>query len=122
MAATAPPLLALIAAAALIIIASTAEAIGDHHHHHMGWIAAVRRPGCDASIGGCLEVGEEEEFAMDSEINRRILATRSYISYGSLKRDSVPCSRRGASYYNCRPGAQANPYSRGCSRITRCRG
>ncbi|KAK1277743.1 Rapid alkalinization factor [Acorus gramineus] len=120
MAATAPPLLALIAAA-LIIIASTAEATGDHYHH-MGWIAAVRRPACDASIGGCLEVGEDEEFAMDSEINRRILATGSYISYRSLKRDSVPCSRRGASYYNCRPGAQANPYSRGCSRITRCRG
>ncbi|KHN02967.1 hypothetical protein glysoja_004387 [Glycine soja] len=58
---------------------------------------------------------------MESESNRRILAGRSYISYGALRRNTVPCSRRGASYYNCRPGAQANPYSRGCSAITRCR-
>ncbi|KGN47180.1 protein RALF-like 33 [Cucumis sativus] len=61
------------------------------------------------------------EFQMDSEINRRILATTRYISYGALRRNNVPCSRRGASYYNCRPGAQANPYTRGCSAITRCR-
>ncbi|KAK7397182.1 hypothetical protein VNO78_18349 [Psophocarpus tetragonolobus] len=63
----------------------------------------------------------EEEFLMDSEITRRILATSKYISYGALQRNTVPCSRRGASYYNCQPGAQANPYSRGCNAITRCR-
>ena len=45
-----------------------------------------------------------------------------YISYLALSRDSVPCSQRGASYYNCQPGAEANPYSRGCSAITQCRG
>ena len=45
-----------------------------------------------------------------------------YISYLALFRDSVPCSQRGASYYNCQPGAEANPYSRGCSAITQCRG
>ncbi|KAJ1292357.1 hypothetical protein BS78_02G385900 [Paspalum vaginatum] len=45
-----------------------------------------------------------------------------FISYAALSRDSVPCSQRGASYYNCRPGAEANPYSRGCSAITQCRG
>ncbi|KDP27792.1 hypothetical protein JCGZ_18872 [Jatropha curcas] len=80
--------------------------------------------GCRGSIAECLINGDEDfetEFAMDSEINRRILATRTYISYGALRRNSVPCSRRGASYYNCRAGAQANPYSRGCNRITRCR-
>ncbi|KAG0530832.1 hypothetical protein BDA96_05G221100 [Sorghum bicolor] len=38
------------------------------------------------------------------------------------QRDSVPCSRRGASYYNCRPGALANPYRRACSRIKNCHG
>ncbi|XP_020213312.1 rapid alkalinization factor [Cajanus cajan] len=63
----------------------------------------------------------EDEFQLDSEINRRILATTKYISYGALQRNTVPCSRRGASYYNCQPGAQANPYSRGCTAITRCR-
>ncbi|CAI0551176.1 unnamed protein product [Linum tenue] len=63
-----------------------------------------------------------EEFAMDSEISRRVLQSSGrYISYGALQRNTVPCSRRGASYYNCRAGAQANPYSRGCSAITRCR-
>jgi Rapid ALkalinization Factor (RALF) len=55
------------------------------------------------------------------EHTRRVLANSRYISYGALRRDSVPCSYRGASYYNCRPGAHANPYARGCSAITRCR-
>ncbi|KAG5240905.1 hypothetical protein OIU76_014421 [Salix suchowensis] len=73
---------------------------------------------CRGSIAECLM---DEEFGMDTESNRRILATSRYISYGALRRNTVPCSRRGASYYNCRPGAQANPYTRGCNRITRCR-
>ncbi|KAJ4722189.1 Rapid alkalinization factor [Melia azedarach] len=79
---------------------------------------------CRGSIAECMAVDDEDfdlEFAMDSEINRRILAGRRYISYGALRRNTVPCSRRGASYYNCRAGGQANPYSRGCSAITRCR-
>uniref|UniRef100_A0ACD5YBU3 Uncharacterized protein n=1 Tax=Avena sativa TaxID=4498 RepID=A0ACD5YBU3_AVESA len=46
----------------------------------------------------------------------------SYISYGALYADTVPCSVQGASYYNCQPGAEAYPYERGCSRITLCRG
>ncbi|KAK7363581.1 hypothetical protein VNO77_05728 [Canavalia gladiata] len=82
------------------------------------------KSGCRGSIAECsLLAGDEDdtEFLMDSEINRRILAGRRYISYGALRRNTVPCSRRGASYYNCRPGAQANPYRRGCSAITRCR-
>ncbi|XP_019175309.1 PREDICTED: rapid alkalinization factor-like [Ipomoea nil] len=75
---------------------------------------------CDGSVGECLS---DDEFELDSESNRRILAYRQrYISYGALSRNRVPCSRRGASYYNCRPGAPANPYRRGCSAITRCRG
>uniref|UniRef100_A0A5B7ASX4 Rapid alkalinization factor-like n=1 Tax=Davidia involucrata TaxID=16924 RepID=A0A5B7ASX4_DAVIN len=92
--------------------AAAAAASGDHQ---LGWIPTST---CRGSIAECLA---GNEFEMDSEINRRILATRRYISYGALSRNSVPCSRRGASYYNCRPGAQANPYSRGCSTITRCR-
>ncbi|WCJ23501.1 ralf-like 33 [Euphorbia peplus] len=83
-------------------------------------------PTCRGSIAECLISGADsdlgmEEFAMDSDINRRMLAATRYISYGALRRNTVPCSRRGASYYNCRPGAQANPYTRGCNRITRCR-
>ncbi|RBQ64535.1 hypothetical protein FVER14953_11810 [Fusarium verticillioides] len=44
------------------------------------------------------------------------------ISYGALRHDNVPCSVRGASAANCHPGAEANPYNRGCSAIEKCRG
>ncbi|KAK9735460.1 hypothetical protein RND81_04G206800 [Saponaria officinalis] len=73
---------------------------------------------CEGTIEECV-VGYDDE--LDSEEHRRMLAQTSYISYGALNRNRVPCSRRGASYYNCRPGAQANPYRRGCSYISRCR-
>lgn len=90
---------------------SAVDASGDHHLN-LGWLPT-----------GSSLVGEEEEgeFELDSETNRRILATSNYISYGALQRNTVPCSRRGASYYNCQNGGQANPYNRGCSTITRCR-
>ncbi|XP_050220910.1 rapid alkalinization factor [Mercurialis annua] len=103
----------------LLITESTVEASGDN----LGWISALRSSSsssCKGSIAECL-ASNGEEFELDSEINRRILATSNYISYGALQKNSVPCSRRGASYYNCKPGAQANPYNRGCSTITRCR-
>ncbi|XP_022743207.1 rapid alkalinization factor-like isoform X2 [Durio zibethinus] len=93
----------------------TIDASGDHHQPILGWIPTNGSP-CKGSIAECLA---GEEFELDSEISRRILATTKYISYGALQRNTVPCSRRGASYYNCQPGAQANPYNRGCSRITR---
>nr|GMD68930.1 rapid alkalinization factor [Ipomoea batatas] len=80
---------------------------------------AAEGGGCQGSIAECMASGEE--FEMDTESNRRILATSNYISYGALQRGNTPCSRRGSSYYNCQPGAQANPYTRGCSAITRCR-
>ncbi|KAH1138342.1 hypothetical protein GYH30_028066 [Glycine max] len=61
---------------------------------------------CKGSIAECLG---GEEYELDSEINRRILATNKYISYGALQRNTVPCSRRGASYYNCRPRGPGQP-------------
>ncbi|XP_051212229.1 uncharacterized protein [Lolium perenne] len=45
-----------------------------------------------------------------------------YISYGALSANTVPCSERGLSYYNCQPGGEVNPYTRGCSAIALCRG
>ncbi|KAF7186221.1 Protein RALF-like 33 [Pseudocercospora fuligena] len=57
-----------------------------------------------------------------TKIEARDAANNKYISYKALQRDTVPCSRRGASYYNCKPGAQANPYTRGCNKATKCRG
>ena len=69
---------------------------------------------CDGEIGECTA-------EMDSESNRRVLVmNRGFISYETLKRDLVPCSRPGASYYNCRAAGEANPYHRGCEVITAC--
>lgn len=108
-----------------LLLLAAAAVSGAHHGHSsvadaaLGWISGGGKSECRGTIAECLGAGEE--FDLDSESSRRILAGRRYISYAALRRDSVPCSRRGASYYNCRPGAQANPYRRGCSAITRCR-
>ncbi|XWS15754.1 hypothetical protein CRYUN_Cryun34aG0029100 [Craigia yunnanensis] len=74
-------------------------------------------------IGGhCINVEDVTEALMDSETNHRQLAQKKrYISYGALKSNSVPCNRRGQSYYNCQNRRKANPYNRGCSAITHCR-
>ncbi|XP_042423872.1 protein RALF-like 33 [Zingiber officinale] len=85
----------------------------------LGWIPSSSHSDCRGSLAECL-VGDE--FDLGSEVSRRILATSGYISYSALRRDTTPCSRRGVSYYNCRPGAQANPYYRSCSTISHCRG
>ncbi|KAE8076756.1 hypothetical protein FH972_015383 [Carpinus fangiana] len=118
-------LCAILAAYLALCSSTTLDFIGGDHSH-LGLVPIQSE--CRGSIGECLLAGagdvaglELEEFAMDSESHRRILATKQYISYGALRRNSVPCSRRGASYYNCRAGAQANPYTRGCGAITRCR-
>lgn len=100
----------------LIILTSAFVDASDGATHQLSWISMGTT--CRGSIAECMS---GKEFEMDSESNRRILATTKYISYESLKRNNVPCSRRGASYYNCRPGAEANPYTRGCSAITHCR-
>ncbi|XVF25788.1 hypothetical protein REPUB_Repub13aG0243600 [Reevesia pubescens] len=74
-------------------------------------------------IGGFCDLNVEDitETLMDSETNRRQLGGKKrYISYGALKANSVPCSRRGSSYYNCQRSTTANPYNRGCSAITHC--
>uniref|UniRef100_A0A803LLZ2 Uncharacterized protein n=1 Tax=Chenopodium quinoa TaxID=63459 RepID=A0A803LLZ2_CHEQI len=75
---------------------------------------------CQGTIGECLEGDDQEEFLVDSESNRRILESKSHISYGVLKKNYVPCSIRGAPYSNCHQSAPANPYKRGCSRYTKC--
>ncbi|XP_077252598.1 rapid alkalinization factor-like [Tasmannia lanceolata] len=76
---------------------------------------------CNVNMGGECLWEEEMEIEMDSEINRRLLdSQKKYISYESLKKDEVPCSRPGASYYNCHGLSKANPYTRGCEFITGC--
>ncbi|WVZ52249.1 hypothetical protein U9M48_003329 [Paspalum notatum var. saurae] len=79
------------------------------------------------SRGHCAGLGMEAELEIDSEAHRLLLwaweATtgRRYISYDALRGDVVPCSRTGVPYYNCRISTTANPYTRGCESITRCR-
>ncbi|PNX83765.1 protein RALF-like 19-like [Trifolium pratense] len=66
-------------------------------------------------------IGDDNEMLMDSDISRRTLAGRQrYISYGALKADQAPCGRRGQSYYDCQKRSQANPYRRGCTKVTHC--
>ena len=74
--------------------------------------------------GTNLDMGAEVQ--MDSEAHRMLLSAattgnRGYISYDALRGDSVPCSRPGVPYYNCRISKAANPYTRGCESITMCR-
>ncbi|KAK9092586.1 hypothetical protein Syun_027497 [Stephania yunnanensis] len=78
---------------------------------------------CNGVVGGCIGEDVEDEFVvgLEGEDVRRSLAGRPrYISYDALKRNQVPCNRRGQSYYGCGRASQANPYRRGCSKITRC--
>nr|DAD41398.1 TPA_asm: hypothetical protein HUJ06_015721 [Nelumbo nucifera] len=92
--------------ALLISSSTTVDASGEYQ---LGWLPT--RSTCQGFMEGCM--AGDYEFEIDSEINRHILAINQYISYGALQRNTVPCSRRGVSYYNCKPGAQANPYNRG---------
>ncbi|KAL6622708.1 hypothetical protein ACP70R_032587 [Stipagrostis hirtigluma subsp. patula] len=115
-------LLLLLAIAAVSASSAAASLTGDQLE--LGFLAGGSgRRECRGTVAECLAEEEEAELgSAAAEGHRRALYSRGYISYGALRRDSVPCSRRGASYYNCRPGGQANPYHRGCNRITRCRG
>ncbi|KAJ8470421.1 hypothetical protein OPV22_024764 [Ensete ventricosum] len=59
---------------------------------------------CHGSITECLA---RKEFELGTKTTRRIILAHSYyISDNALRRDNVPCSRHGASYYNCHPGAE----------------
>lgn len=106
-----------------VAVTAVDASVGGHHQQQpiMGWIPTTIST-CKGSIGDGLA---REELELDSEsemISRRFLAANNFISYGALKRNVVPCSIRGGSYYNCKPGAEANPYDRGCSHLARCRG
>ncbi|CAL9782968.1 unnamed protein product [Musa acuminata subsp. burmannicoides] len=101
----------------LLLAAAAAASGGGGGEVPLAWIPSLS--GCRGTVAECLA---GEQFDLGAEVTRRMLATSDYVSYGALKRDTVPCSSRGASYYNCRPGAQANPYSRSCSSIAQCRG
>ncbi|XBI96627.1 hypothetical protein VPH35_032888 [Triticum aestivum] len=71
-----------------------------------------------------MDMGVEAPMGSEAAHGRLLWATgggRRYISYDALRGDAVPCSRPGVPYYNCRVSTTANPYTRGCESITRCR-
>ncbi|KAL5221104.1 hypothetical protein ABZP36_025817 [Zizania latifolia] len=116
-AATVPAIVA--AFALLLALAGAAAAAGEVPlSWELGVIGAVA-----GDAGDVFGFSAGEEAAADSSaVVRRVLQQgQRYVSYDALRADTTPCSLRGASYYNCRPGAEANPYTRGCSEITRCR-
>ncbi|XP_073003276.1 probable hexosyltransferase MUCI70 [Typha latifolia] len=77
-------------------------------------------PVCNGLSGECA-ADDLDEANILPEVTRRGLSSRTrFISYDALKRDRVPCGRRGTSYYNCNNRRRINPYRRGCSAITRC--
>uniref|UniRef100_A0A0E0MNA4 Rapid ALkalinization Factor family protein n=1 Tax=Oryza punctata TaxID=4537 RepID=A0A0E0MNA4_ORYPU len=85
---------------------SLAGGAGGLHHLRLEEVALAG--GAGAARGRALAAGKDKD---------------GYLSYfAAMRRDSVPCSRRGASYYNCLPGAPASPYNRSCAHITRCHG
>lgn len=69
--------------------------------------------------------GKDQNGEMESSAMRRMLANSpSYISYGALSSDRIPCpAGSGRSYYtnNCyAANGPVTPYTRGCSAITLC--
>lgn len=77
----------------------------------------------ESDFGEFNEEGQEDDLG-----TRRSLfwhRIKYYISYGALSANRIPCPpRSGRSYYthNCfKARGPVNPYTRGCSAITRCR-
>ncbi|KAJ9187076.1 hypothetical protein P3X46_002572 [Hevea brasiliensis] len=75
---------------------------------------------CNGSI---VECSEDYELLMESEISRRILEQKKYISPGALKRDEPVCNggASGQSYSSSCLPPSSNPETRGCSKYYRCR-
>lgn len=78
---------------------------------------------CDGSIAECGELAAEE-FSMESETSKRVLAAaHKFISPGALRRDAPVCNggARGDPYSkSCLP-PQSNRYQRGCAAYKMCR-
>ncbi|GMH20044.1 hypothetical protein Nepgr_021885 [Nepenthes gracilis] len=110
----------LVMTAVSLVFISTAVGAIEGNDLDLGWpIPVTKTPhsSCRGTIAECL--AGDGEIEMDSEINRRILATPPVLPYGVLMADFVPCRYPGVSYGNCRPG-QANQYHRPCSYTNRC--
>ncbi|KAK4766009.1 hypothetical protein SAY87_007651 [Trapa incisa] len=87
----------------------------------LGWLVSTGSGGCRGTTAECLG----GEFMMDTEINRRILASvDNLLSYQVLSPDKTAAScPAGYSYYNnqCGPNPNPNPNIRPCSKAAGCR-
>lgn len=87
--------------------------------HNLGPAAAKNaRPPSNGSLDDLLA------DMLESEITRRYLEDKRYISAGALKRDQPACDGgdKGQAYTksgSCTP-PQSNPYNRGCSKYYKC--
>ncbi|CAN6580219.1 unnamed protein product [Malus baccata var. baccata] len=95
----------------------------------LGYLACTTASGTSPSSTSCngsiAECDNESELLMESEISRRFLQTKKYISPGALKPDQPVCKggARGEAYSKtggCLP-PPSHPYQRGCSKYYRCR-
>ncbi|XP_020596484.1 protein RALF-like 19 [Phalaenopsis equestris] len=113
-----PSILLLLLATASLLDPATAGTI--HIHSAAPFTTGDDENGLAASRNNFYD--ESDEFAVDANNGRRSLMAghRRFLSYEMLRRNRVPCTRRGVSYYNCYRHGRANPYRRGCSYITRC--
>ena len=86
---------------------------------HYRVAAAADNRQCDGSMEECGDI--DEELVMESESSRRILQA-NIINYGAIRRDLPACGGSGGKPYSisCLPPS-SNRYTRGCSKIYRCR-
>ncbi|KAK7400066.1 hypothetical protein VNO78_11265 [Psophocarpus tetragonolobus] len=77
---------------------------------------------CNGSIAEC---NQEDELLMESEISRRFLEQKRYISNGALQRDKPVCDGGGSGEAYSKTGGclppPSNPQNRGCFKYYRCR-
>eukprot|EP00249_Psilotum_nudum_P003727 c17217_g1_i1 orf=542-943(+) len=104
----------------LIISGSSASSLAVLLSLHKCTLRTVTEQAGAARGGRC----NSENFLGSTERGRLLWAHRSYISYGALTADRVPCpAMSGRSYYtsDCyKSNGPVRPYTRGCTAITRC--
>lgn len=108
---------------ATVFLAAASSAPVYHDNDGGEWAADADYGYYYGSVAACAGTAARAECAVvAARTRRRELGGDGNIGYGALQKDQTPCSYRGASYYNCRPGGSANPYTRGCTAMTQCRG
>ncbi|XP_043700463.1 protein RALF-like 19 [Telopea speciosissima] len=117
-------LVLLILALALVAESSMLTSGGDVYWVGGGRLSSTASRSCNGVVGECIASDGNEMMMMDWEnsSSRRSLAQgrASHISYAALMKDSVPCNKRGRSYYACRYSGKVNPYRRQCTMATHC--